>query len=129
MNPMLVKMSTISLAVAYRALGDQENYRRFADLEKEAVGIRSDQGQFHNFEYSRAMARLYALDGNTYEAMLELERLITRGPIDPRELIHPAFDDLRNDLQFNRLVALQRERVNREREELGLPPLDSGLGR
>jgi TolB-like protein/DNA-binding winged helix-turn-helix (wHTH) protein len=126
-NFTLNESPAMSLAVAYKALGDMHNYRRFAELEKEAVDIRSDHGQLHNFEYSRAMARLHALEGNGYEAMLELQRLITQGPIDPRELLHPAFDELREDLQFVRLAALQRARINREREQLGLPPLSSGF--
>ena len=78
----------------------------------------------HNFEYSRTMARLYALRGNSYEALLELERLLTSGPIDPRELIHPSFDSLRNEPRFLKLVKVQRDRVNGERRRLGLPPLE-----
>jgi len=124
-NLALNESPAMSLAVAYKALGDQEMYRRFADVLQKAVDIRTNNGQLHNLEYSRAMARLNALEGNDYEALLELERLITRGTNDPRELIHPAFDHMHDMPRFQKLIVLQRERVNLERQKLDLPPLRS----
>jgi hypothetical protein len=120
---LLTESPALTLAVAYKALGDQENSARFAALEQKAVNIRTENGRYHNFNYSRAMARLHALRGNDYEALLELERLVSRGPVDPRELIHPAYDSLRDNPRFTRLISLQRTRVDEERFKLGLPPL------
>jgi adenylate cyclase len=119
----------VSLAVAYQALGDNEQYEKFAELEKEALNIRSENGRIHNFEYSRTMARLYALEGRPFDAMLELERLITSGPNDPRELMHPAFDEIRDLPDFRELQDLQRQRVNLEREKLGLAEISGGDSR
>jgi tetratricopeptide (TPR) repeat protein len=113
----------MSLAVAYKGLGDQAMYEKFANFEKNAVNIRTDNGKLHNFEYSRAMARLNAIEGNGYEALLELNRLISKGPNDPRELLHPAFDAIHDDPGFVKLVQLQRQRVNEERGKLGLAAL------
>jgi CRP-like cAMP-binding protein/class 3 adenylate cyclase/TolB-like protein len=113
----------MSLAVAYRALGDEAGYRKFAGIEKEALDIRSENGKIRNHEYSRTMARLYAMEGRSPEAMDELEQLITAGPNDPRELMHPAFDAMRDLPRFRELQGLQRQRVNEEREKLGLAPI------
>lgn len=113
----------MSLAVAYKALGNQALYEKFAAFEKNAVNIRTDNGKLHNIEYSRAMARFYAMEGNGYEAILELNRLITQGPNDPRELFHPAFDEIRDDPEFIKLEQLQRQRVNSERKKLGMAAL------
>jgi hypothetical protein len=49
--------------------------------------------------------------------------LITKGPNDPRELLHPAFDEIRDDSEFIKLEQLQRQRVNSEREKLGMVAL------
>lgn len=113
----------LSLAVAYKGLGDEERYRKFAELEKDALETRWINDGFHNHEYSTNMARLYALEGRNNEAMLELERLITTGPNDPRELIHPAYDGMRDLPAFRKLQDLQRQRVNVERAKLGLAPI------
>ena len=110
----------MSLAVAYKALGNQEMYKKFADLEKYAVNIRTDHGQLRNFAFSRAMARLFALEGETEKARLELKRLITLGPNDPRELLHPAFDEMRTTPEFKKLEVLQLERTNSERAAMNL---------
>jgi tetratricopeptide (TPR) repeat protein len=112
----------LSLAVAYKALGDQELFKTFTDLERNAVNIRTDHGQLYNFEFSRAMARLYAMEDKTDEALLELRRLITTGPNDPRELLHPAFDGMRQTPEFRTLENLQLERVNSERAAMNLAP-------
>ena len=113
----------LSLAVAYKALGDEERYREFAELEKYAVDIRWANDGYYNYEYSTNMARLHALEGRNSEAMLELEHLITKGPNDPRELLHPAFDEMRDLPGFSRLRDLQRRRINIEREKMGLEPI------
>ena len=63
------------------------------------------------------------MEGNGYEAMLELNWLITKGPNDPRELLYPAFDAMRDDPEFIRLEQLQRQRVNSERQKLGMAAL------
>jgi TolB-like protein/DNA-binding winged helix-turn-helix (wHTH) protein len=115
--------AAMSLAVAYKKLGDLENFEKFAEFEKNAVNIRTENGKHHNEQYSRAMARLNALEGRNYEAMLELEHLIITGSIDPREFLHPAFDEMRSDPAFKRLENLQRERINSERNKMGLAPL------
>lgn len=122
-NFALNESPAMSLAVAYKNLGDQENYEKYAGLEREAVNIRTENGRLRNEPYSRAMARLNAMDGKPYEAMLELEHLILTGKIDPRDLLHPAFDDMRDDPAFERLETLQRQRINSERVKLGLAPL------
>ena len=116
----------ISLATAYHALGDKAHFQDFLAIEQEAMNTRSENGRIHNTEYSRTFSRINVLQGRPYEAMLELERLVTTGPLDPRELMHPAFDILRDDPHFTRLEALQRSRVNAEREKLGLAPLPNG---
>jgi len=113
----------LSLAAAYHALGDERHCQDFLAIEKEAMDVRSENGKIHNFEYSRTLSRIHALEGRPYEAMLELEHLISTGPLDPRELLHPAFDQLRGDPFFTRLRALERGRVNSERGKLGLEPL------
>ena len=113
----------LTLATAFSLLGDEERFRQFAEIDRFASNTRWENGKIHNFEYSRTMARLNALEGRPYEAMLELERLLATGPIDPRELLHPAFDELRGDARFAQLEDLQRARVNIEREKLGMAPL------
>jgi len=113
----------LSLATAYHELGDIERYERYLAIEREAMNTRSENGRIHNFEYSRTSARVDALEGHGYEAMLELERLVATGPLDPRELMHPAFDTLHDDQQFIRLQVQQRSRVNEERAKMGLEPL------
>lgn len=113
----------LSLAVAYKKLGNRKMYKKFADLGKNAVNIRTDHGRLYNFEYSRAMARLYAMEGRTDEALFELKRLISVGPNDPRELLHPAFDEMRNSPDFRELENLQLDRVNSERSIMNLAPL------
>ena len=123
-NFVLNESPALSLATAYKALGDQQNFERFAGLEQMAVEIRSSHGRLHNYDYSRTMARLFALRGNHYEALLELERLVSLGPIDPRELLHPAFDELRGEPGFIRVMQIQRSRVNGQRQELNLPQLE-----
>jgi len=112
-----------TLAVAYRALGDTAKSREWAGLERRALDARSENGRLHNFEYSRVMARLHALEGRPYQSLLELERLVTNGPIDPRDLMHPAFDDMRSTPGFVTLEQIQRQRVNAERSKLDLPTL------
>jgi len=113
----------LSLATAYYTLGDDRNSREFLAIEQEAMNARSENGRIHNFEYTKTLSRINALEGRPYEAMLELERLISTGPLDPRELRHPAFDKLQGEPGFARLRALERRRVNSEREKLGLEPL------
>jgi hypothetical protein len=115
----------MSLAVAYKKLGDDKRSNYFVDIEMEALDIRSEKGRIHNTEHSRTMAKLGVLQGRPYEAMLEIEHLIKSGPIDPRELLHPAFDDIRDDPRFKTLEDMQRKRVNAERKKLGLAPLPS----
>jgi CRP-like cAMP-binding protein/TolB-like protein/class 3 adenylate cyclase len=110
----------MSLAVAYKALGDDEQYEKFIEIEQKALATRWDNGRIHNFEYSRAMARINALEGRPNEAMLELKHLITAGPNDPRELMHPAFDNMHKLPGFRELRELQRHQVNEERAKLGL---------
>ncbi|MFC1701992.1 tetratricopeptide repeat protein [Pseudomonadota bacterium] len=122
-NLALNESPAMSLAVAYKALGNQKMYEKFADLEENAVNIRTDHGQLFNFEYSRAMARLYAMEGKSREALSELKRLITIGPNDPRELLHPAFDKIRKTPDFRMLENLQLDRVNTERAAMSLTPL------
>lgn len=122
-NLALNESPAMSLAVAYKNLGDLENFEKFAEFEKMAVNIRTENGKLHNEQYSRAMARLNALEGKHYEALLELEHLILTGKIDPRELLHPAFDEMRNDPQFERLEQLQLERINSQRAKLDLAPI------
>lgn len=114
----------LSLAAAYRAMGNETGYRDFLAIEQKAVDIRSDHGRIYNIEYSRAVARINALEERPYEAMLELEYLVTNGPPDPRDLLHPAFDTLRGDPRFSRLQTLQRKRVKSERSKLGLAALN-----
>lgn len=116
----------LTLSTAYRALGEMERSRQFEDMEREAVDIRWEGGRIRSFEYSRNMARLNALAGLDYEAMLELEHLVRNGPIDPRELVHPAFDRFRNEPRFLAIEEIQRARVNAEREKLGFTPLPGG---
>jgi tetratricopeptide (TPR) repeat protein len=113
----------VSLAVAYRALGDLENFEKFVELEKEALNIRSDFHTLQNSDFSRASARIDALENSPYEALLHLERLITSGPMDPRDLSHPAFDEIRKLPGFKDLENLHRHRVDSEREKLGLAPI------
>lgn len=115
----------MSLATAYKNLGDKENFEKYAAFERKAVNIRTENGKLHNHQYSRAMARLDAMEGRPHEAMLELEYLITRGSMDPRELLHPAFDDIRDDPEFTRIADIHRQRVNAERTKLGLEPLNT----
>jgi hypothetical protein len=91
--------------------------------EWKALNIKSENGRFHSFTYSTVAARLLALEGRHYEAMHELERLITRGPNDPRELLHPVYDDMHGDPRFAKLRELQFERMNAERAKLGLAAL------
>lgn len=113
----------MSLAVAYKHMDDRENYEKYARLAREAANIRTENGKLRNEPYSRAMARLNAMDGKPYEAMLELEHLILNGKIDPRDLLHPAFDDMRDDPAFGRLETLQLQRINSERAKLSLAPI------
>lgn len=60
------------------------------------MNTRTDNGRLRGWEYSRAMARLDAMEGKNCKALLELERLVTRGNSDPRDLLHPAFDESRD---------------------------------
>jgi TolB-like protein/DNA-binding winged helix-turn-helix (wHTH) protein len=115
----------MSLAVAYKSLGDAANAEIWTEFERKALKIKSENGKFRNVDYTTAIARLYAIEGRSYEAMHELERLLTRGPIDPRELKHPVYDDMRELPRFQKLFSLQRNRVNLERQKLGLPLLTS----
>lgn len=75
------------------------------------------------YEEYMSLARLNALEDRSYEAMLELEHFLSSGGIDPRDLLHPAFDDMRNEPEFKQLEELQRQRINSERIRLGLVPL------
>ena len=113
----------MSLAVAYKKLGDHANFVKFSAFERRAVNIRTENGRLNNWDYSRAMSRLNALDGKHYQALLELERLVTMGNLDPRDLLHPAFDEMRTEPEFQRLVGLQHQRINSERKNLELEPL------
>jgi adenylate cyclase len=122
-NFALNESPAMSLAVAYKALGNQAMFNRFAAFERNAVNIRTEHGRLYSFEFSRAMARLGAMDGETDKALRELNRLITEGPNDPRELLHPAFDEMRNSPGFRALEKLQFDRVNSERAALKLAPL------
>ena len=116
----------MTLAVAYKNLGDQENFEKFAAFERVAVNARSGNGRLHNQEYSRVMARLDAMEGKPHQAILELRHLVANGVIDPRDLIHPAFDGLRDDPEFRELEQLQLQRINQQRRELGLEELSIG---
>lgn len=113
----------LSLAVAYKALGDEDRYRDYAELEKDAVNIRWANDGYYNHEYATIMARLYALEGDGSKAMLELRRLIVSGPNDPRELLHPAYDGIRETDGFRQVEELHRSRINEERTKLGLLPI------
>lgn len=115
-----IESPAMTLATAYKNLGDLDNYQRFADFERMALNARSENGKLHNQEYSRALAKLYALDEKPYRALLELEHQVAEGRIDPRDLINPAFDGLRDDAGFKKIEQLQLERVNQQRELLGL---------
>jgi hypothetical protein len=68
-------------------------------------------------------ALLDAMEGRPYEALMELEHLVTNVKIDPRDLIHPAFDELSDKPEFKELEDLQLQRMNSEREKMGLMPL------
>ena len=119
----LSESPAMTLAVAYKNLGDQANFEKFAAFERKAVNARSGNGRLHNQEYSRVMARLYAMEGRPYQAILELRYLVANGVIDPRDLRHPAFDELRDDPEFRKLEELQLQRINEQRIELGLVEL------
>lgn len=112
----------MSLAAAQWALGNQAEYEQWAEFAKNAINIRTENGRLHNFEYSMATARLKAMEGRHYDAALELEWFVRNGPLDIRELMYPAYDGMRDSPRFYELKRLQLERVNAEREELGLDP-------
>ncbi len=110
----------MTLATAYKKVGDQENFKRLARFERMALNARTENGKLHNQDYSRALAKLDALEGRPYQALLELEHQIANGRIDPRDLLHPAFDVLRDDPGFRKIEQLQLQRINQERQALGL---------
>jgi len=113
----------ISMAVAYKKLGNEVRALELVEAEWDMLNIRSENGKLHNFQYSVVAARLYALEGRHYEATHELERLIKHGPNDPRELLHPVYDEMRGDPIFAKLLELQRTRINKERAKLELAAL------
>jgi hypothetical protein len=59
-------------------------------------------------------------------ALIELEKLIRNGPNDPRELLHPSYDQMRGTAGFKDLQSLHVQRVNEERVKLGLTPILGG---
>jgi TolB-like protein/DNA-binding winged helix-turn-helix (wHTH) protein/Flp pilus assembly protein TadD len=110
----------MSLATAHWALGNQVEYKKWAEFARKAINIRTENGRLHNFEYSIATARLDAMEGRHYDAALELEWFVKNGPLDIRELMYPAYDGMRDEPRFRDLQRMQLERVNAERRELGL---------
>lgn len=111
------------MATAYKKLGHMKKAMELVEGEWKVLNIKSENAKYHSFQYSVVAARLYALEGRYYESMHELERLITLGPNDPREMVHPAYDEMRAEPEFTRLLELQRQRMNTERAKLGLTAL------
>jgi tetratricopeptide (TPR) repeat protein len=114
----------MTLATAFRLLGQVGPSEHYLTKELEALDIRSENGVYKNADYWRVMARANALRGEDYPALLALERLTEQGPLDPRELMHPAYDGIRHSSEFAAIAQRRADLINRQRALLGLQETD-----
>lgn len=114
----------MTMAAAFKLLNQEEQFESALARQLEILDIFSEDGTYKNSWYWRVMARVHSLRGEDYPALLALERLTEQGPLDPRELMHPAYDGIRHLAEFKAIVKKRADLINRQRTLLGLEPAD-----
>jgi TolB-like protein len=114
------------VALAYSRTGNQDRFNEaMSFIDRHAA--RLDEQGVDNFFYSASRAADYALLGDVDTAIEYLERAANRGWTVagvPDEIV-PAFAVLADDPRYQELEMVMLNNMNRDREIVGLPPLNA----
>ena len=113
------------VALAYSRTGNKERFEDALLLVENAMLKITDQG-INNFVYMVENAKYLALAGKHDEALTQLEYAVDRGwsGFVPIAQSIPIFEPLRDEPRFVAVEAAMLEKINVEREALGLEPVD-----
>jgi len=114
------------VALAYSRTGNQERFNE-AMLFINRQSSRLDEQGVDNFIYSGNRAIEYALLGDADSALTQLQQAVNRGWTTagvPTDVI-PAFAMLADDPRFKELAVAMLSNINRDREIVGLPPMNA----
>jgi TolB-like protein len=114
----------IPVAVAQQALGRDEALEQTLTAWSGWLDHLEDEGFGLPYYYFIAASHA-ALSGHRDEAFSQLRAAIDRGYLIAELPNEPQFHSLQDDPEFQALLELNRQRINAERAELDLPPLDA----
>jgi tetratricopeptide (TPR) repeat protein len=114
-----------AVAFAYSRTGDHERFDEALMYVENAISKLKDQG-IDNFIYKVESAKYLALAGEHEEAVSQLEQALEKGWLGfvPIAVAHPVFEPLQDYPRFAAVEAAMVEKINVERESLGLEPVD-----
>jgi len=114
------------VALAYSRTGNQARFDETMQfIERQSTHL--DELGVDNFIYSGNRAIEYALLGDADSAIAHLERAVSRGWSTsgvPEEVV-PVFAVLADDPRFQELEVAMLNNINRDREIVGLPPVNA----
>jgi TolB-like protein/Tfp pilus assembly protein PilF len=114
------------VALAYSRIGDQERFNEAMLIIDQHAARLEEQG-IDNLFYSADRAVVYALRGDADMAIEHLEQAANRGWTTsgvPADVV-PAFAVLADDPRYQEIELLILSNMNRDREIVGLPPLNA----
>lgn len=114
-----------AVAFAYSRTGNRERLDEALMFVENAISKLKDQG-IDNFIYNVESAKYLALAGEHEGALSHLEQALEKGWLGfvPIAVDHPVFELLQDYLRFAAVEAAMAEKINIEREALGLEPVD-----
>jgi TolB-like protein/Tfp pilus assembly protein PilF len=116
----------IDVALAYTRLDNQLRFEEaMAEVERHHANLKK-QGM-NNVAFSLTLAVQHTLDGNREEALDALEHAVEQGAWinDAPSKKEPALVALANEPRFAAVEERMRANLNRNREVVGLPPVDA----
>ena len=114
------------VALAYSRVGNQERFNEAMQfIERHAA--RLDEQSIDNVFYSADRAIVYALRGDADLAIEYLQQAASRGwtTSGVPSVVVPAFAVLADDPRYQEIELLILSNMNRDREIVGLPPLNA----
>ena len=109
------------LAFSYLQVGREQEFRQLTEAMAEAVEQRYAVGS-NNFPTWFLAARLAALTGSDEEVLKHVQTIVDNGGMGPLLFRLPIFERMKENLEFQRLNAMEIKRANDERAKLGLGP-------
>jgi hypothetical protein len=113
----------LTLATLHQKAGDTQEAMFWIEQIREYLQAVTEGGLLRADWASLMNAYLNALEGNRILAIPDLSNAIEMGARDFRIFMHPALMDLRDDPGYRQVLRGWLERINREREQLGLDRL------